>query len=48
MGSLAKWRLPLMLDMIQTTDDQRFVSSTGNIEVLLSHTYSIVCALACF
>ena len=27
---------------------QRFVSSTGNMEVLLSHTNSIVCALACF
>ena len=27
---------------------QRFVSSTGNMEVLLSHTNSIVCALAFF
>ena len=25
---------------------QRFVSSTGNMEVLLSNTHSIVCALA--
>ena len=28
--------------------DQRFVSSTGNMEVLLSHTHSIVCDLAYF
>ena len=27
---------------------QRFVSSTGNMEVLLSHTHSIVYALAYF
>ena len=27
---------------------QRFVSSTRNMEVLLSHTHSIVCALAYF
>ena len=27
---------------------QRFVSSTGNMEVLLSHTHSILCALAYF
>ena len=27
---------------------QRFVSSTGNMKVLLSHTHSIVCALAYF
>ena len=26
------------------TSNQRFVSSTGNMEVLLSHTHSIVCA----
>ena len=27
---------------------QRFVSSTGNMKVLFSHTHSIMCALACF
>ena len=27
---------------------QRFVSSSGNMEVFLSHTHSIVCALAYF
>jgi hypothetical protein len=27
---------------------QRFVSSTGNMEVLLLHTHPIVCALAYF
>ena len=30
----------------QVSNNQRFVSSTGNMEVFLSHTHSIVCALA--
>ena len=33
-------------DTIKAHQDQRFVSSTGNMEVLLSHTHAIVCALS--
>ena len=33
---------------VDSASIQRFVSSTGNMEVLLSHTHSIVCALAYF
>ena len=29
---------------LRQVNEQRFVSSTGNMEVLLSHTHSIVCA----
>ena len=33
---------------IQNADIQRFASSRGNMKVILSHTYPIVCALAYF
>ena len=32
-----------VIEQYKIITNQRFVSSTGNIEVLLSHTHSIVC-----
>ena len=43
---VSKDQIAIALEIYSHT--QRFVSSTGNMEVLVSHTHSIVCVLAYF